>query len=286
MQKGAFLIHSRNIHCDFPSTFAVCPPDLSSVEMEQMRSKILSATRFIDSLPPHEVRRLVVSCGDRVLAGVVSFLENMASGDRGDARFFRDKEGRPLYAFIGVVFHTGGQGVPILTLSVLWDKFKQYMEPVWERTLLSTQTSAYEEIDVSTEPFNLPMQGVSVDALTLYPVSAGDDTFFSYYLDRALSGHTVSFCSNVTDFRVVKERGFDAVTTNHNVIERMKQAERLAKEGVNKEEAARTAEEFSQKKKREENVSFKASKSSSLPSVAIIGGLALLVLAVLVLLLR
>ena len=130
------------------------------------------------------------------------------------------------------------------------------------------------------------MQGVSVDALTLYPVSAGDDTFFSYYLDRALSGHTVSFCSNVTDFRVVKERGFDAVTTNHNVIERMKQAERLAKEGVNKEEAARTAEEFSQKKKREENVSFKASKSSSLPSVAIIGGLALLVLAVLVLLLR
>ena len=120
MQKGAFLIHSRNIHCDFPSTFAVCPPDLSIVEMEQMRNKILSATRFIDSLPPHEVRRLVVSCGDKVLAGVVSFLENMASGDRGDARFFRDKEGRPLYAFIGVVFHTGGQGVPILTPSVLW----------------------------------------------------------------------------------------------------------------------------------------------------------------------
>ena len=106
MQKGAFLIHSRNIHCDFPSTFAVCPSDLSSEEMEQMRNKILSATRFIDSLPPHEVRRLVVSCGDKVLAGVVSFLENMASGDRGDARFFRDKEGRPLYAFIGVVFHT------------------------------------------------------------------------------------------------------------------------------------------------------------------------------------
>ena len=286
MQKGAFLIHSRNIHCDFPSTFAVCPPGLSSVEMEQMRNKILSATRFIDSLPPHEVRRLVVSCGDKVLAGVVSFLENMASGDRGDARFFRDKEGRPLYAFIGVVFHTGGQGVPILTPSVLWDKFKQYMEPVWERTLLSTQTSAYEEIDVSTEPFNLPMQGVSVDALTLYPVSAGDDTFFSYYLDRALSGHTVSFCSNVTDFRVVKERGFDAVTTNHNVIERMKQAERLAKEHVNQEEAARTAEGGSQKKKREENVSFKESKSSWPPSVAIIGGLALLVLAVLVLLLR
>ena len=39
MQKGAFLIHSRNIHCDFPSTFAVCPSDLSSEEMEQMRSK-------------------------------------------------------------------------------------------------------------------------------------------------------------------------------------------------------------------------------------------------------
>lgn len=222
MVRAAMIVHTRTRLCDFPSTLAVCPSVLGSSELEQMRRQILTATRSIDSMRQNDVRYMVYTCGSYIVSGMVSFLKNLTDDPAADEKFFKDEKGRSIYAFVGFLFPKGTSVTPRLDKKVLWDHFKSYMEPVWERTVLDTQASNFVEMDFSPAGEMAPPKTESVAGLTLSIMGADDASIFSYWLGQALRGKDVSFCSNITDFRVVKEKSFHIMTTTANIVERMK----------------------------------------------------------------
>ena len=224
MVKAAVIIHTGTYFCDFPSTFAVCPSMLSSDDINKIRKQVLAATRSIDDLNKDEIRYMVYSSNNHVVAGMVSFLKNLANNNDDEKKFFSDAKGRSMYAFVGFVFQIPTTNIPLINKNVLWDNFKNYMEPIWERTILDTQMSNFT--DINFQENNIPLEPVGaedIDGITLYVRDVNSTTIFSYWLGQALMGKNVSFCSNIIDFRVVKERPFDIITTTTNIVERMKQ---------------------------------------------------------------
>ena len=222
MVQAATIIHTRTRSCDFPSTLAVCPSVLSSSEVAQVHKQILAATRSIDTMRQDEVRYMVYTCGNHIVAGMVSFLKNLAENSAADEKFFADEKGRSIYAFVGFAFRKGHSITPRIDKKVLWDKFKSYMEPIWERTVLETQTSNLTEMGFPEADIREPAGAETVAEQTLYIMGANDTHLFSYWLGQALQGKAVSFCSNLTDARVVKEKAFRILTTKANTIERIK----------------------------------------------------------------
>ena len=222
MTRASIIIHTRTRLCDFPSALAVCHSVIDSNEFDKIRKQILSATRSIDSLGQNETRRMIYTCGNYVVAGMVSFLENLADNNIEDEKFFSDEKGRSIYAFVGFAFEAKSQSVPHIDKKILWDNFKRYMEPVWERTVLDTQNSNPTDIDFEKVSMPEPTGAESATGITLYTAGSNDVPIFYYWLGEALKGKAVSFCSNITDFRVVKDKPFDIITTTTNIIERMK----------------------------------------------------------------
>lgn len=222
MTQAAMIIHTRTRLCDFPSALAVCPSSLSSGDAQKVRKRILAATRSIDIMGQNEVRRMIYTCGDLVVAGMVSFLKNFSDNNVDDEKFFYDEVGRGIYAFVGFVFQAKNQNTPLIDKKILWDNFKNYMEPVWEWKVLDTQSSNFAEIDFSSANAKESISSEVVSDMTLYTTGATDAAIFSYWLGQALKGNSVSFCSNITDFKVVKDRTFNIITTTTNIIERIK----------------------------------------------------------------
>ena len=222
MAQASVIIHTRTRLCDFPSTFAVCPSAFGGGDIEKVRKQILAVTRSIDSMGQNEVRQMIYTCGDFVIAGMVSFLKNFSGNNTEDEKFFFDEKGRSIYAFVGFVFQAKNQSAPLIDRKILWESFKAYMEPVWERTVLDTRSSDFKEIDFAPAISKEPANGETVYGMTLYTMGTEDTFVFSYWLGQALKGKSVSFCSNVTDFKVVKDKPFNIITTTANIVERMK----------------------------------------------------------------
>ena len=222
MVQAAMIIHTRTRLCDFPSTLAVCPSMLNGREVEQIRKQILAATRSIDSMGQNEVRQMVYTCGSYVIAGMVSFLRNLADGISADEKFYTDEKGRSIYAFVGFVFQAGNQSIPVIDKKVLWGSFKNYMEPVWECTVLETVASNFADISFQETMPTEPTGAEFVSGMTLYATGPDSKPIYLYWLGQALKGKAVSFCSNITDFRVLKDKPFRIIATTANIIERIK----------------------------------------------------------------
>ena len=222
MAQAAMIIHTRTRLCDFPSTFAVCPSAFGSGDVQKVRKQVLAATRSIDSMGQNEVRQMVYTCGDLVIAGMVSFLKNLSSNNDEDEKFFYDEKGRGIYAFVGFVLKANNQSLPFINKKILWESFKGYMEPIWERTVLDTQLSNFKEVDFQITDATEPTSGKSVSGMTLYIKGTDDTSIFLYWLSQALKGKSVSFCSNIIDFKVVKDKPFNIITTTSNIIDRLK----------------------------------------------------------------
>ncbi len=222
MTQAAVIIHTKTRFCDYPSVPAVCPSFFKDDEIRIVHKKILAATRSIDLMNKNEERQMVYSSGKYVIAGMVSFLKNLANDNNEDEMYFRDEGDRSIFAFVGFVFPVGVINTPLITKKILWDNFKIYMEPVWQRRILDTQFSNYNEVEFNDVITSETTEEISIDDMTLYHMSFDDANVFSYWLGQALMGKTVSFCSNVTDYEVVKERIFTVITTTNNIIERVK----------------------------------------------------------------
>lgn len=218
MPKAAIIIHTRTKHCDYPSALSAAPEGLASKTASSMRNAILAATRSIDTLDKNAVRRVVFSADGWVMAGMVAFLSHLADGSSADDNLFTDEKGRSIYAFVGLVFQAG-QEAPQIEKAALWEGFKKYMSPVWERTVLDLQISSFEEAEALSAAGE-PQSGQTAGGLTFYTVNGDDSEVFAYYLTQAAQGKEISFCSNIVDFRVIKDRAFDIITTAPNLIER------------------------------------------------------------------
>ncbi|WP_406042108.1 hypothetical protein [Succinimonas sp.] len=225
MRKAEVLIHTRTKQCDFPSQFTVSPSMVDSDLMEKIRKQVLLSTSSIDSLPENEVRQLVYSCGNYVIAGMVSFLKNFADSNTDDERFFYDIKGRVIFAFVGLVFEKDetNQKIPTINKNILWNIFKDNISDIWERTVIELKRGVTAELDFENEtPLEPSAKAENVLGVTMYLSGSDDSSIFSYWLSRALNGENVSFCSNITDIRRVEDKQFNVITTTANIIQRMK----------------------------------------------------------------
>ena len=291
MAQASIIIHTRTRLCDFPSTLAVCPSTIASSEVDNIRKQILSATRSIDSLGQNETRRVIYTCGNYVMAGMVSFLKNLAENNIEDEKFFSDEKGRSIYAFVGFVFEAKSQNIPLIDKKILWNNFKRYMEPIWEYTVLETQNSNPTDVDFENVSITEPSGAESSVGITLYTTGANDADIFYYWLEEALKGKKVSFCSNITDFRVVKDKPFNIITTTTNIIERIKR-ESVSQvvppspksHSLSSETGRNVSNIYSQKKTPVQGEISTVGESSK--NMWLIAGVVLIILALVVLLLK
>ncbi len=224
--------------------------------IDKIRKQILLSTSSIDSLQENEVRQLIYSCDNYVIAGMVSFLKNFADSNKDDKRFFYDIKGRVIFAFVGLVFEKDetNQKIPTINKKVLWDIFKDNISDIWERTVIEFKRGVTAKLDFENEtPFKPSAKAENVPGVTMYLSGSDDSSIFSYWLSRAMNKEeNVSFCSNITDFRLVKDKQFNVITTTPNIIQRMKME---ASSTENQNHSLRSHQpDFTSEKKTSENI--------------------------------
>lgn len=226
MIKAAPLIYSRTLYCDFNPRFLARPRNMTDSQALQIRKKILEATKAVDSLKGF---RWVVFREDSLcVAGLVCFVEQLALQCQiKESKFFLDSKGRTIYAFIGAVMadeNVGNDaGVPELSYQQLWDWYTKAMRDVWERQVVDTELTDYEPIE--TENKSLPdYEKHVIHSKDVYESSEMiDRNLFYKYLQLALKGNSVSYCSNIINFLDAKQSSYTAITTTDNIRRRLEE---------------------------------------------------------------
>lgn len=228
MIEAAPLIHSRTLYCDFNPRFLARPRNMTDSQALQIRKKILEATKSVDSLKGF---RWVVFREDSLcIAGLVCFVEQLAAQcqiEESDKNFFLDSKGRPIYAFLGAVMadeNVGNDaGIPELSYQQLWDWYAEAMRDVWERQVVDTKLTDDEPIE--TENKSLPdYEKHVIHSKDVYESSEMlDRNLFYKYLQLALKGKSVSYCSNITNFLDAKQSSYTAITTTDNIRRRLEE---------------------------------------------------------------
>ena len=221
MSKAAFIIYTRTKCCDYPSRLNVYPNGIPQPVYASMREVIVSAAQSIDTLDQDKARLVIYSAENCVIAGMVAFLKYLADGSSADVNMYTDAKGRSIYAFVGLVFKKG-QKAPLITKASLWEGFKKYMSPVWERSSYEEAiNAAFEDFAEAGSP-DKPQGKQTAGGINFYTINGDDSAVFEYYLEQAARGEKVSFCSNIVDFRVINQRPFKVITTTPNIIARAK----------------------------------------------------------------
>lgn len=250
------LIHSRTGQCDYNPKFAVRPKDFS--EIQWARSKILAATRNIDRF--NGIRRIVAAKNGVCIAGIVCtmkyFINNrLTDAEKDAAQPYVDVHGRLYGVFLGYAFKGNGNEIPIITDSDLWQWFKEYLVPEWEKKSARTVEVDYFSWD-KVKPANVTNHGTEefYDSAT-----TNDEKLFDEYLSRALR-EDVAFCSNVENIQAVEDEIYTAVTTSASNVDKLKaKMERKRRE---REEQIRRKKEESERQKKLSEQEKKTSKSS------------------------
>lgn len=222
------IIHTRTYSSDFNSEFMVRPDTFMDSDVKWARKKVLTATGAIDGM--HGERWLVIDNGQYRIVGLVGFLKDICEKcdlsdedlKKSQTLFFDDK-GRLIYAFIGVVIDKANSfEMGEITREYLWGEFLNLILPIWKRTYQEVILKEFEE--KSFERCN----NLTIDTAEelggqkLYEVNAVlDMKRFQYYLG-SITMNNFSFCSNLTEYNLVKQSDFTAISTSQNIIVRMK----------------------------------------------------------------
>lgn len=219
--KVANIIHTRTFRCDFNPHFMVRPKDFTDSDIKWARKIVLSATSSIDSLQGE--RWIVADDGKHRIAGIVCFVSRLAelAEVENETTYFVDERGRNIYAFVGIVVKSDETVESLPTYKDFWNAYKSYVAEKWERTVVETTSSEYEEKSFSE---NSPSQkiptGKKVHNKEFFESSSSEDKeLFSYYFCNITKDK--SFCSNLIDFSAVKSSPFSIVTTSQNIIHRL-----------------------------------------------------------------
>ena len=221
------IIHTRTYSCDFNSEFMVRPDTFMDSDIKWARKNVLNATGAIDGM--HGERWLVIDNGKYRIAGLVGFLKNICEKcnlsneelEKSQTLFCDDK-GRLVYAFIGVVIDKANSfEIGEITYEYLWRKFLELIFPIWKRTYQEVILKSFEE--ERFEKCNSSSIDVAENFGTqkLYEVNATlDMKRFQYYLGNVAMSN-FSFCSNLTEYKLVEKCDFTAISTSRNIIVRM-----------------------------------------------------------------
>lgn len=216
------IIHTRTLNNDFLSGFLVRPDYFTSKDIDWARRLIRASTSDIDLMKGE--RYVVLDNGEIRIAGIVTLNSELAnkSNHTIDDRFFFDKQGRNIYAFIGICTKSPLQSSLMLTYDVFADIFEKYVIPVFDDKVVETQL-VQECISVDKRGLlDKPEDsGIILNQSTIYEASfERDKQWFDYYLCCKNQGF--SFCSNVSKYQTLKESVFDFITTTPNNIKRLK----------------------------------------------------------------
>ena len=233
------LIHSRN------SKFAVRPNGFS--EIQWARSKILAATRNIDRF--NGIRRIVAAKNGICIAGIVCtmkyFVNNCLTGaDKDAAQPYIDVHGRLYGVFLGYAFKGNANEIPIVNSPDLWQWFKEYLTPEWEKKSARTVEVDYLSWD------KVKLAHVTDHGTEFYDSAAfNEEELFDEYLSRSLNAKSeIAFCSNVENIQAVEDGIYTAVTTSASNVDKLKaNMERKRRE---REEQIRREKEESERQKK------------------------------------
>lgn len=221
------IVHTRTYSCDFNSEFMVRPDTFMDSDIKWARKNVLNATGAIDGM--HGERWLVIDNGKYRIAGLVGFLKNICEKcnlsneelEKSQTLFCDDK-GRLVYAFIGVVIDKANSfEIGEITYEYLWRKFLELIFPIWKRTYQEVILKSF--VEERFEKCNSSSIDVAENFGTqkLYEVNATlDMQRFQYYLGN-IDMSNFSFCSNLTEYNLVKQCDFTAISTSRNIIVRM-----------------------------------------------------------------
>ena len=204
------LIHSRTFYRDFNQNFAVRPNDLN---VQWAMNKILPAMRDVDIL--NGVRRVFATDGNICIAGIACnfryFVENYLSADEiEDAKnFLHDERDREVKIFLGCTFKDNG--VPDVSESKLWQMFKKYLAPEWNRKTVETIVAPYENCGVK----NVVKKNLDK---TFY--TSGESTDIEIFEQSILARK--NFCSNVDAVKIFESGEYEIITAPQNFINRFK----------------------------------------------------------------
>lgn len=221
------IVHTRTYSCDFNSEFMVRPDTFMDSDIKWARKNVLNATGAIDGM--HGERWLVIDNGKYRIAGLVGFLKNICEKcnlsneelEKSQTLFCDDK-GRLVYAFIGIVIDKANSfEIGEITYEYLWRKFLELIFPIWKRTYQEVILKSF--VEERFEKCNSSSIDVAENFGTqkLYEVNATlDMQRFQYYLGN-IAMSNFSFCSNLTEYNLVKQCDFTAISTSRNIIVRM-----------------------------------------------------------------
>ena len=249
------LIFSRTGQCDYNSKFAVRPKEFS--EIQWARSKILAATRNISRF--NGIRRIVAAKNGICIAGIVCtmkyFVNNcLPNAEKEDAQPYSHIRGTLYGVFLGYSFKGNANEIPDVNYSDLWQWFKEYLAPEWEKKSARTV-----EVDYFTWD-RVKSAHVTNHGTEFYDSAAiNEENLFEEYLSRALT-EEVAFCSNVENIQAVEDGIYTAVTTSASNVDKLKASmERKRRE---REEQIRREKEEREKQKKLAEQEKKTSKSS------------------------
>ena len=216
------IIHTRTLNNDFLPGFLVRPEYFTSKDIDWARRLIRASTADIDLMKGE--RYVVLDNGEIRIAGIVTLTSELANKSDHviDNRFFFDKQGRSIYAFIGVCTKSPLQSGLSLTYNDFIAIFEKYVIPVFDDKVVETQL-VQDSIEVEkSRLIDKPKDdGVTFKQCTIYESTyESDKKWFDYYL--CWKKQNFSFCSNVSKYQTIKESVFDYITTTPNNIKRLK----------------------------------------------------------------
>lgn len=211
------LIFSRTGQCDYNSKFAVRPKEFS--EIQWARSKILAATRNISRF--NGIRRIVAAKNGICIAGIVCamkhFVNDCLSGtEKEDAQPYSHIRGTLYGVFLGYAFKGNANEIPSVSYSDLWQWFKEYLVPEWEKKSARTVEVDYFSWDKVKHAHAKNHGTEFYDSATF-----NEESLFEEYLARALK-EDVAFCSNVENIQAVEDGIYTAVTTSASNVDKLK----------------------------------------------------------------
>ena len=246
------VIYTRTLKCDYFSNFHVLPPFVNGSWLLQY---IRSATTDMNPTEQQN-KKIIVSNGRYCIFGTIGYTKAITTGL--DA-YCRDEKGRGIFGFYGFVVQVNktASTIPVFSEDDISEIHKKYIVPVWNETVSHTQSiAAAVELKEENISGNTEIDSPELTFNNSMNLFLTDFTLYKRLLYKAITGNTVTYCSDINDFKALKQSPFEYVITSYSNISRLREEEekrrREEEERRRQEEEKRRREEEERRRQEEE----------------------------------
>ncbi len=211
------VIYTRTAFCDYYTKFHVLPGFLDAGWLIRYIQCATSGLKPVD----HIIKKIVVTDTDYCVFGVIAFASDVI--DAGLSNYTCDEKGRAVYGFYGFSVQVTDETdcIPVFTFQDITNIYRRYIVPAWIERIPKTQEPVlYQLMEQQFQiPDDLDADYILNDSMNLFATEKG---LFESILLRALNGDLVSYCSNLSDYQLLKQAPFIYAVTSINNLERLK----------------------------------------------------------------